>query len=151
MDDFSEVDFSELGEVDSAGGDRPANSFAPRKKGFTNPVFPNDSVTVCPGFLNAVKAVEKNSRTLYFVRVGIIHGSKQEEDGYVGDITNCDLLVGDTLGKWVQGLLRSNDSYDGVRMRFTIRNLRFTADIYDGKPVLRSRGILESVAIGHLG
>lgn len=156
IDDYY-TEFPAVGEAEAsqdAVQEQSQNQERPtRKRGFNNPLYPNDSVTTCNGFINDIRTHEKEGRTMYFMRVGMITGSKLKEDssGYIGDITNCDLLVGDTLKKWVQGLLRSNDSYDGVIMRFTIRNLKFTPDIYEGKPVLKSRGVLEAVSIGHLG
>jgi len=42
------------------------------------------------------------------------------------------------------------DPFAGIRMTFVIRNLKFTPGIYEGKPVLNSRGVLEAITIGHL-
>lgn len=87
----------------------------------------------------------------YFVRVGLIQGSrKNEQDEWEGDITNCDLLVGATLRKWAEAMMSFKDHLAGVRMSFTIRNLKFSAGLYEGKAVLNSRGVLESITIGHL-
>lgn len=75
------------------------------RKGFKNPLFPNDSVTTCSGFINEIRSHQKGDDVLYFVRVGLIQGSrKNDHDDWQGDITNCDLLVGSTLRKWAESM-----------------------------------------------
>lgn len=121
------------------------------RRGFNNPVFPNDSLTTCSGFINEVRSHIKNDDTLYFVRVGLIQGSrKNERDEWEGDFTNCDLLVGPTLKKWAEQMMQFKELFTGIRVNFVIRNLKFTPGIYEGKPVLNSRGILEVIEIGHI-
>ena len=139
-------DFPEVGsqpEADSAKKDD--------RKGFQNALFPNDSVTTCSGFINEIRSHVKDGDTLFFLRVGLIQGSRKNgNDNWEGDITNCDLLVGSTLKKWAEKMESSKDAFIGLRVSFVIRNLKFAAGIHDGKPILNSRGILEVITIGHL-
>lgn len=121
------------------------------KKGFVNAVYANDSITDCSGFINDIRSHSKDGETYYFVRAGLIQGSKRNERGdWEGDITNCDLLVGSTLKKWAESMLKITDPMTGIRLRFAVKNLKFTPDIYEGKPVLRSRGVLETITVGHI-
>lgn len=143
-DDFPEVG----GDSRSPGSGQAQKS---DKKGFQNTLYPNDSVTTCSGFINEIRSHEKNGDTLYFVRAGLIQGSrKNEKDEWEGDITNCDLLIGSTLKKWAESMKQLNNPFGGIRVSFVIRNLKFVPAIFEGKPVLNSRGILEAVSIGHL-
>lgn len=79
-------------------------------------------------------------------------GSKKDDSKgeWVGDIVNCDLLIGSTLRKWAEFSEQIKEPFRGVRMKFQIRNLKFMASIHEGKPVLNSRGILETVTFGHI-
>ena len=142
-EDFPEVGgHSQMGEPQQKKDDR---------KGFQNPLFPNDSVTTCSGFINEIRSHVKDSDTLFFVRAGLIQGSRRNERGeWEGDITNCDLLVGSTLKKWAEAMKQLKDPFAGIRVGFVIRNLKFIPAIYEGKPVLNSRGVLEAITIGHL-
>lgn len=148
------ADFPDVAEEYFSGGGAgvavPDSEQKDKRRGYKNEIFANDSLTICSGFVSAVKPHVKGEDTLYFARVGLIQGSKQEEGAWVGDITNCDLLVGSTLKKWAEEVAGVEDLFKGVRMTFRIRNLKFTAGIYEGKPVLNSRGILEMVTFGHL-
>ena len=139
-------DFPEVGENPLA--EQPKRD---DRKGFKNPLFPNDSVTTCSGFINEIRSHQKGDDVLYFVRVGLIQGSrKNDHDDWQGDITNCDLLVGSTLRKWAESMKKFKDPFAGIRVGFVIRNLKFTPGLYEGKPVLDSRGVLETISIGHL-
>jgi len=139
--DFPEVNGGSL------AGDTPKSD----RKTFQNTVYPNDSVTTCSGFINEIRAHDKGDDVLYFVRAGLIQGSRQKESGdWEGDITNCDLLVGSTLKKWAESMLQYDAPFVGIRVRFVVRNLKFTPGLYEGKPVLNSRGILETITLGQL-
>ena len=140
---FSEADFPDV-------NGKPVETKT--KRGYQNEIYANDSITYCDGFINEVKSHHKGDETLYFARVGILAGSKRDEakGEWVGDIVNCDLLIGSTLKKWAEYVEPIKEPFRGVRMKFQIRNLKFMAGIYEGKPVLNSRGILETVTFGHL-
>lgn len=142
-DDFPEVgSHPEISEQQHKKDDR---------KGFQNPLFPNDSVTTCSGFINEIRSHVKDGDTLFFIRVGLIQGARKNERGeWVGDITNCDLLVGSTLRKWAESMKQFTDSFIGIKVTFVIRNLKFTPGIYEGRAVLNSRGVLETISIGYL-
>ncbi|OZC34600.1 hypothetical protein B9Q17_10055 [Marinobacter vinifirmus] len=141
-------DFPEVGSQPQAGEQQQKKD---DRKGFQNPVFPNDSVTTCSGFINEIRSHAKDSDTLFFVRAGLIQGARRNDRGeWEGDITNCDLLVGSTLRKWAESMKQFKDPFSGIRVTFVIRNLKFTPGIYEGKPVLSSRGVLEAITIGHL-
>lgn len=131
--------------------DQNANQAGTQKaKPFINQLYPNDSLTVCNGFINEVRAHTKGDRTMYFVSVGLFQGSIQEGDDYKGDITNCDVLAGSTLEKWLAGLAGIENPLKGIRMRMEFRNLKFLPKLHDGKAYVDSRGILETVQFGHL-
>jgi len=139
----NEGDFPPVG-----GNEQPAKR---DKKGFQNTLFPSDCLTSCSGFINEVKSRSKDGNTLYFARLGLIMGSKKNDnDEYVGNIVNADLLVGSTLQKWAEACSKNPEGLNGIRMRFEIRNLVFEPGIYNDKPVLDSRGILETVKFGHI-
>ena len=141
-------DFPEVGEPSQSDENQSKKT---DRKGFQNPLYPNDSVTTCSGFLNEIRSHEKDGDTLYFVRVGLIQGSRRNGSGdWEGDITNCDLLVGSTLKKWARAMKPLKEPYAGIRMTFTIRNLKFSLGEYDDKPVINSRGVLETITFGHL-
>lgn len=142
-DDFPEVgSHPQMGEQQQKKDDR---------KGFQNPLYPNDSVTTCSGFINEIRSYDKNGDTLFFVRAGLIDGSRKNDNGeWVGDITNCDLLVGSTLKKWAESMKPHKEAITGIRMNFVIRNRKGVAEIYEGKPILKTKGVLEVVTIGHL-
>lgn len=144
--------YAEFPEVGSEpGANSGATGDAADKRGYQNTIFPNDSVTHCSGFINEIRSHVSGEKTHYFVRVGIIQGSSQGEEGrWEGDITNCDLLVGSTLRKWVESMIGVQNPMKGVRLRFVIRNLRFIPGIHEGKPVLNNRGILETISVGHI-
>jgi hypothetical protein len=145
----SSADFNDFPEV---GSHPQLNEQQKRddRKQFQNTLFPNDSVTTCSGFINEIRSHVKDGDTLYFVRMGLIQGSRKIEAGWEGDITNCDLLVGSTLRKWAEAMLPFKSAYAGIRVNCVIRNLKFTAGLYEGKPVLDSRGVLECITFGHL-
>lgn len=85
------------------------------RKGFKNPLFPNDSVTTCSGFINEIRSHQKGDDVLYFVRVGLIQGSrKNDHDDWQGDITNCDLLVGSTLRKWAESMKQFKEKWPPI-------------------------------------
>lgn len=144
MEGYEHHDFPEM--------DEPANPSTGTKKDrpFVNQLFPNDSITECNGFINEVRSHEKEGRVMYFVSVGLFQGSQQEGDGYKGILTNCDLLAGPTLEKWLATIANTKDPLKGIRFKFEIRNLMFKPKLYEGKAVLDSRGILETVQIGRL-
>lgn len=122
------------------------------KKGYQNFLYPNDSVRESAGFINEIRCHEKDGEKLYFVRAGLLQGSKKNDQTgeWEGDIVNVDLLVGPTLKKWAETSIQCNATLSGVKMRMVVRNLKFAAGIYDGKPVLDNRGTLEEFKIGHL-
>lgn len=121
------------------------------RKGYQNTLFPNDSITEASGFINEVRCHEKDGEKLFFVRVGLIQGSRKNDEGnWEGDIANVDLLIGSTLKKWAETMIEFNATLSGLKIRFVIRNLKFSAGMYENKPVLNSRGILEEFTIGHL-
>lgn len=141
-DDFPEVRSlnNEVRELDKA-----------EVKAFTNVLHPNDSLTTCGGFINEIRPKDISGKRFYFVRVGIVQGSRQGTDNnWIGDITNCDLLVGMTLKKWVESVINLKDPLPGIKVSMAIRNLKFIPEIYDSKPVLKTRGILEKITIGYL-
>ena len=149
FDPATYADFPELQGQEKTTS-QPAQEKGSRK-GYQNEIYSNDSLTTCDGFMNEVKSHVKGDETLYFARVGLLMGSKKnEQDEWVGDIVNCDLLVGSTLRKWAEYTAPIEKPFRGVRMKFKIRNLKFTAGIHEGKPVLNSRGVLETVTFGHL-
>lgn len=119
-------------------------------RNFINHLYPNDSLTVCDGFINEVRPHAKGDRTMYFVNVGLFQGSVQDGDNYKGDIVNCAVLAGATLGKWLSGLAGVEDPLKGVRLRMEFRNLKFLPKLHEGKAYVDSRGILETVQIGRL-
>lgn len=132
------------------GGD-PQDAQKKDRKGFQNALYPSDSLTQCSGFINEIKEVTKGDKTMYFARVGLIVGSeKNENDEYQGNIVNADLYVGSTLQKWAETLSKVTEPLKGIRLRVEIRNLAYTAGIHNDKPVLNSRGILETVKFGHI-
>jgi len=136
----------DLNDYQSQNSDHKSNH-----KGFQNTVFPNDSVTTCSGFINEIRSHQKGDEMLYFVRAGLIQGSRKNDRGdWEGDITNCDLLVGSTLKKWAGVMMQFKDPFAGIRVTFVIRNLKFMPGLHEGKPVLNSRGVLEVINIGHL-
>ena len=53
-------------------------------------------------------------------------------------------------GGWAETMMKFEDPFNGIRVTFVIRNLKFTAGLHEGKPVQNSKGILESISIGHL-
>ena len=142
------ADFPEVGNQPDSSEVNQANK---DRKGYQNPLYPNDSVTTAPGFINEIRSYPKGNETLYFIRAGLIQGSRKNEQGdWVGDITNCDLLVGSTLKKWAESMVPFKDALTGIKVTFTVRNLKFIPEIYEGKAVQNSRGVLESITIGHL-
>jgi hypothetical protein len=136
------------GEQQKAEQDKPAA----KKKSFQNEVFANDSIMTCSGFISDIQSYQKtpSSEPMYFVRVGLIQGSKLVNGEWVGDITNCDLLAGVTLTKWAAKMAQLKNPLVGIRCRFVVKNLKFVPELYEGKPVLKSRGILEQVSFGHI-
>lgn len=136
--------------VDTASKGNAGN--ASRKKGYQNELYANDSVTTCSGFISDIKAYQPagSAEPMFFVRVGLIQGSKQQGTEWVGDITNCDLIAGSTLKKWAASFSQAKNPFAGIRCRFVVRNLKFVPELYEGKPVLKSRGVLEQVTFGHI-
>jgi len=150
--EFDPSTYADFPEVQGEGkaADQPSQDKGSRK-GYQNEIFSNDSLTTCDGFMNEVKSHTKGEETMYFARVGLLMGSKKNDQGeWVGDIVNCDLLVGSTLRKWAEYTAPIDKPFRGVRMKFKIRNLKFSPGIHEGKPVLNSRGVLETVTFGHL-
>ena len=123
---------------------------ANKNKVFINQLYPNDSLTVSDGFINEVRTHTKDSRTMYFVSVGIFQGSILEGAEYKGDITNFDVLAGPTLEKWLSNMVGSENPLKGVRLTMEFRNLKFLPKLHDGKAYVDSRGILETIKIGKL-
>ena len=90
-----EPDFPGVGDVPFYDGEAVGAEKKNRKE-FQNTLFPNDSVTMCSGFINELRFHQKSpaDEGMYFVRVGLIQGSKQnDKQDLVEDITNCDLLI----------------------------------------------------------
>ena len=142
--DFPGIDDAPFGDQNETGAEK-------KRKDFQNTLFPNDSVTMCSGFINELRFHQKSptDEGMYFARVGLIQGSKQnDKQDWVGDITNCDLLIGSTLKSWAKGMYPCKKNLEGIRFQFTIRNLKFMPDLYEGKPVLKSRGVLEVLTVG---
>lgn len=52
--------------------------------------------------------------------------------------------------KWAEAMSKFTDPLVGVKMNFEVRNLVFTPGIYNDKPVMETRGLLETVKFGHL-
>ena len=147
-----EPDFPGVGDV-PFNDDETVGAEKKNRKGFQNTLFLNDSVTMCSGFINELRFHQKSpaDEGMYFVRVGLIQGSKQnDKQDWVGDITNCDLLIGSTLKSWAKAMYPCKKNLEGIRFQFTIRNLKFMPDLYEGKPVLKSRGVLEVLTVGHV-
>lgn len=143
-DQFPEI---EGGSTGPDSGPKQASS----RKGFQNPVFPNDAITTCSGFINEIRSHQKGEDTFYFVRAGLIVGSRQNEaQEWEGDFLNCDLLVGSTMKKWAESMIGVGSMLSGIRVNLTIRNLKFTPGLYEGKPILNSKGVLEVMQIGHI-
>lgn len=141
-------DFPEVGGEINSQEDREEGK---KQNSFINQLFPNDSVTKCDGFINEIRSHNTDEDTLYFLRVGLIQGSERSEDGsWRGQITNCDLLAGKTVKKWISSIMDVKSSMNGVRVQFHIRNLKFSPGIHEGKPVMNSKGVLEKVVIGQL-
>ena len=136
-------DFPDLDENTNQTGGK-------KGKPFINQLYPNDSLTVCDGFINEVRRHTKDDRTMYFVSVGLFQGSVQDGDDYKGDITNCDVLAGPTLEKWLATMAGVEDPLKGIRLRMEFRNLKFLPKLHEGKAYVDSRGILETVQIGRL-
>lgn len=123
----------------------------PRKNGFTNTIKHNDAITVCDGFVHECKEYNNGDSMLYFLRVGLLNGSQKDKDDVWTDrIVNCDLLAGPTITKWCSHIVSTDSTPTKMRLRFTIKNLRFFPEIYNEKPVLRSKGTLETIEIGHI-
>jgi len=120
------------------------------KRPFINQLFQTDSLTVANGFINGIRSHVKGDRTLYFVSVGLLQGSVQDGDNYKGDITNCDVLAGSTLDKWLSGLVDIDNPLKGIRVSMEIRNLKFLPKLHDGKAYVDTRGILETVKFGYI-
>ena len=156
-DHFPPIDFGDALDPDETLSDPEAPSpngeptpAAGRPRG-QNRLRPNDSLTRCPGFINAIQQHEANGRTYYAIRVGLLQGSKKnEKDEWIGDITNCYLLLGPTLRKWAETMHGLEDPFRGVRCILTIRNLKFYLGTHNDEPVVRSRGALETITFGHL-
>ncbi len=144
-------EFPVLDEEQGTQGSDVGNGQHDGPKPYLNRVFPNDAITRCDGFINDLKSHTKDDETFFFVRVGLIQGSTLSNDQkWRGDITNCDLLVGSTLKKWAEKMGSVGDALEGIRVNFTIKNLKYIPELYEGNPVLRSRGILEKVSFGRL-
>lgn len=146
-DDFPGISDTSLKDEDSIGSEKK------NRKGFQNQLFLNDSVTMCSGFINELRFHQKDpdDEGLYFVRVGLIQGSKlNDKQDWVGDITNCDLLIGSTLKAWAKAMHPCKKNLEGIRFQFTVRNLKFIPELYEGKAVLKSRGVLEVISVGHV-
>ena len=156
-EDFPPIDFGETLDPDDAlaaseasGHNGEPTTTAGRPRG-QNRLRPNDSLTRCQGFINAIQRHEANDKTYYSIRVGLLQGSKKnEQDEWIGDITNCYLLLGPTLRKWAETLPELEDPFHGVRCILTIRNLKFYLGTHHDEPVVRSRGVLETITFGHL-
>ena len=145
--DFSEFnpDFPEL-EVSTVEASSEREPTKRRRGTFKNVVRENDSLTTCPGFINQVRQVDG----VYYVKAGLIAGSSPSGDGFRANIHNVELRVGPTLKKWAQTYGGLDRSCAGVRLSFVIRNLQYLARIKDGKPVLDTRGTIETITFGHL-
>lgn len=144
---MSEDKLPEVGGKETAGNGK--------KTSFRNFIRNTDAVTQGSGYINEVRPYQKDSEnTLWFVRLGLIVGTVQdtsgEPDARKPEFQNCDLLVGSTLRRWAEAMHASNADISRLRCRFKIRNLRFISDIYEGQPVLNSKGILETIEIGYL-
>lgn len=147
---FDERDYSESAQAHS--GEKSTDAQPRSRKGYQNEVYANDSITHCGGFISDIRMYQQpgSSEPMYFVRVGLIQGSKKQGDEWVGDITNCDLLAGVTLKKWAAAFADTKNPFAGLRCRFVVKNLKFVPELYEGKPVLKSRGTLEQVTFGHI-
>jgi len=151
--DFPSITFPE--ETANTSDESELKDLKSDKVNFTNQIFQNDSLTRCSGFINAIKKYQKNNETIYFVRVGLLQGSKKEKDGsWSGDITNCELIA----GKTIKHLFKNFELHEemviemiqGVRCHFEIRNLKYSAIQKDGKAFLNAKGIIESVKFGYI-
>lgn len=141
-------EFTGVGAPEQASG--PSANTQAEKKPFSNQLYPNDSLTVGLGFINDVSEylAPGAAEPMYFFRVGMMQGSVQSEAGWVGDISNYDLIAGATLRKFAKSLKNHPDLMKGVRVTMEVRNLKSFAEIYEGAAVLRTRGVLESMKIG---
>lgn len=127
-----------------------------KKAPFVNQLYSTDSLTTASGFIHEIKTHEKDNNVNYFVRVSIITGTEKNpaptspDDEYTRVFQSVDLLAGRSLGFTLQELLRAGANLSKIRVNVQIRNLRFQPGIHEGKPVLNSRGILETITFGIL-
>lgn len=146
-DNFDEDGFPAVGDAEEGTSDSKA------KKPIKYALAPNDSLTLGGGFINEIRSYIPPGKTdddaLYFARIGLIQGSEKDaNDQWVGVISNYDVLMGRGLRKLAKSLAGNADALKGVRFNFKIRNLTTSAEIYENKPVQRSRGVLEAAEIG---
>lgn len=147
QDDFSMLDPEAFPDISANERKKAQNGkSAKTRTPYKNVIRENDSMTICPGFINQVRKVDEN----YFIKAGLIIGSVMSSDGWRGDITNVELRLGHTLKKWAEAFGQIGNKASGVRVTFKIRNLKFSAKLKDDKPMLESRGIIETITFGHL-
>ena len=145
-----DFEFPEMGSVEGAVVEQP---YRPPLR---NAVASKDCLTTATGFIVSIRQHERESdmQCMYFVSAGLFVGSVKDEaapTGWRGRIQNCDLIVGPALWKWAEAMYyfaQKGEQLKRIRCNLVIRNLRYQADLHDGKPVLRSRGVLEQVVYG---
>jgi len=124
---------------------------------FRNFLRSTDALTEGSGYINEIRPYDKDPDSrLWFVRVGLVVGTALDDVSQERkpEFQNCDLLIGSTLRRWAEVMhakgcfSEGSDSLARVRCRFKIRNLRFQPGIHEGKPVLNSRGVLETIEFG---
>jgi len=122
------------------------------RKAFRNFLRNTDTMMAGSGFINKVRMHERvGADPLYFVRVGLISGTTADENEERRPVyMNADLLVGSTLRHWAEQMVSAQADLSRLRCRMQIRNFIAVPDLHEGKPVLDTRGVLETIQFGFI-
>lgn len=139
MDDIPEVVFPESEEENKLSKQVSSSKILFKKT--------NDSFLECHGFLNMIRVHTRNDGSkIYFARVGLLHGTQKDDEGNWNDIIeNADLLMGDGLRRLSEKFVDTNVSLKGLKVKFTIKNMRHNLDMYKDKPCIKTQGIIEAM------
>lgn len=112
----------------------------------------NRQIQTFTGFINELKPLKKDDKTLYFARLGLVSGREEDgQGGYRNFIQNAELLLSASLEKWAALMLDNGGlpaGYDKLIHHFEVSALQFRPVVVEGKPYLNSRGFLESIRLG---
>ena len=131
--------------------DEPSqNAVSQAKKPFENKLNPNDDITLAKGFIHDINVFSKDGKDVFFVNVGLKKGSAFVDGAWVTNFENASLVLGVTLRKLGETLSCRPDFFKGIIMDMEIKNYRSSPSIYNDKPVVDRKGVLESLKIGFI-